>query len=96
MSGFIHKAEDALHLHHHHHHNKEHTEHKDHPEAKSPPLAETGHPQGPPPPGSEGKHHNHGQHRSNDDIAREDFLADREYDRVLKSPDHGPGVGFEA
>ncbi|GCB24578.1 hypothetical protein AAWM_07463 [Aspergillus awamori] len=90
MSGFIHKAEDALHLHH-----KDKGEHKHDDSHEHPPTIghdghEHTHRSHPP----QNKHTHH--HPNEDQIARDDFKADREYDRALKSPHHGPGLGFEA
>ncbi|GKZ59797.1 hypothetical protein AnigIFM60653_007737 [Aspergillus niger] len=92
MSGFIHKAEDALHLHH-----KDKGEHKHDDSHEHPPTI--GHDG----PGHEHTHRSHPpqnkhthHHPNEDQIARDDFKADREYDRALKSPHHGPGLGFEA
>ncbi|RDH35094.1 hypothetical protein BDQ94DRAFT_140200 [Aspergillus welwitschiae] len=114
MSGFIHKAEDALHLHH-----KDKGEHKHDNAHEHPPTIghdgllrlsqliylaskkilvtniigighEHTHRSHPP----QNKHTHH--HPNEDQIARDDFKADREYDRALKSPHHGPGLGFEA
>ncbi|GFN20306.1 uncharacterized protein AtWU_10112 [Aspergillus tubingensis] len=91
MSGFIHKAEDALHLHHH----KDKAEHKHEDAHEHPPTI-----------GREGHEHTHRSHPpqnkhmhphpNEEQIARDDFRSDREYDRALRSPHHGPGIGFEA
>ncbi|GKZ28731.1 hypothetical protein AbraIFM66950_011798 [Aspergillus brasiliensis] len=97
MSGFIHKAEDALHIHHHKDKSEQpkHTDAPDHP----PTIGHDGHEhthRSHPPQNKHTHPHGHHPHPNEDQIARDDFRADREYDRALRSPDHGPGIGFEA
>ncbi|KAI2822896.1 hypothetical protein CBS63078_5049 [Aspergillus niger] len=90
MSGFIHKAEDALHLHHKDKGEHKHDDRHEHPPTIGHDGHEHTHRSHPP----QNKHTHH--HPNEDQIARDDFNADREYDRALKSPHHGPGLGFEA
>ncbi|PYH81616.1 hypothetical protein BO82DRAFT_432283 [Aspergillus uvarum CBS 121591] len=107
MSSFLHKAEDALHL----HHNKHPSQDNHHAQTPEQPQQQHSHahqqqephdPRAPAPPAvpHEGTHHDHhgkrdSHHPSPAEIARADFMADRQYDRILKSPDHGAGIGFE-
>ncbi|RAH39949.1 uncharacterized protein BO95DRAFT_519145 [Aspergillus brunneoviolaceus CBS 621.78] len=109
MSSFLHKAEDALHLHHNKHPSQDHDHH--HAQAPEQPQQHHHHPQqqphdprapAPPAVAHEGTHHDHSHHGKREshhpspaEIARADFMADRQYDRILKSPDHGAGIGFE-
>ncbi|PYI13456.1 hypothetical protein BO86DRAFT_393720 [Aspergillus japonicus CBS 114.51] len=106
MSSFLHKAEDALHLHHKKHPSQDnhHAQVPEQPQQQHPHdhQQEPHDPRAPAPPAvaHEGTHHDHhgkrdSHHPSPAEIARADFMADRQYDRILKSPDHGAGIGFE-
>ncbi|KAJ5925565.1 hypothetical protein N7454_008204 [Penicillium verhagenii] len=82
MSGVLHKAEDALHI--HHHEKNKPTEHGEH--TQQPAVHADKH--------AHGQHHDERQHLSQDERDRADFNAARHYDHALKNS-HGPGVGFE-
>ncbi|KAJ5108418.1 hypothetical protein N7456_005093 [Penicillium angulare] len=83
MSSFVHKAEDAMHLHHH-----DQNKPADHERSDSQPHA-------PADKGSHShQHHHEGQHLSREDRDRADFNAARHFDHATKNS-HGAGVGFE-
>ncbi|KAJ5540213.1 hypothetical protein N7513_008545 [Penicillium frequentans] len=82
MSGILHKAEDALHI--HHQDKNKPTEHGEH--AKQPETHADKH--------AHGHHHHEKPHMSQEERDRADFEAARHYDHALKNS-HGPGVGFE-
>ncbi|KAJ5724478.1 hypothetical protein N7493_006206 [Penicillium malachiteum] len=82
MSGILHKAEDALHLH-HHDQNKSAEPMRD---ARQPEIPADKHHHGP--------HHGDNHHLSQEERDRADFNAARHYDHAKKNS-HGPGVGFE-
>ncbi|KAJ5924375.1 hypothetical protein N7466_008562 [Penicillium verhagenii] len=83
MSGVLHKAEDALHI--HHHEKNKPTEHGEHTQQPLNVQADKH---------AHGHHHDERQHLSQDERDRADFNAARHYDHALKNS-HGPGVGFE-
>ncbi|KAJ5761090.1 hypothetical protein N7520_008246 [Penicillium odoratum] len=80
MSGILHKAEDALHI---HHDKKKSIDNGE--QGKQPDIHADKHSHG---------HSHEGKHLSQDERDRADFEAARHYDHALKNS-HGAGVGFE-
>ncbi|KAJ5280505.1 hypothetical protein N7478_005877 [Penicillium angulare] len=84
MSGFAHKAEDAMHFHRH-----DQNKPADHERDVSQPHAPTVDK------GSHGhQHHHEGQHLSQEERDRANFDAARHFDHATKNS-HGAGIGFE-
>ncbi|KAL4892889.1 hypothetical protein BDV59DRAFT_35419 [Aspergillus ambiguus] len=90
MSGFLHKVENIFPG--HHHHDSTSAGDQSHGSTSTDKTKDNR---------PDIHHHHHessrenAHNRSQAERDRADFLADRQYDRDVRSPQRGPGIGFE-